>query len=112
VEGGVSANAWDKGAAAQNCRRTQSLERDDRPREYPLTFYELSILLPTFKEAAVDTYFTRLQSSMTNPMACRGWMLTDETKMGLHVCLTPTWSETAWFADYVLPMVTAQSATI
>jgi hypothetical protein len=21
-----------------------------------------------------------------------------------HACLTPTWSETAWFADYVLPM--------
>jgi len=31
-------------------------------------------------------------------------MLTDESKVGLHVALTPTWSETAWFADYVLPM--------
>ena len=25
-------------------------------------------------------------------------------KIGLHVALTPTWSETAFFADYVLPM--------
>ena len=25
-------------------------------------------------------------------------------KIGLHVALTPTWSETAWFADYILPM--------
>ncbi len=31
-------------------------------------------------------------------------MLTDEAKIGLHVALTPTWSETAYFADYVLPM--------
>ncbi|MGH9332393.1 MAG: molybdopterin dinucleotide binding domain-containing protein, partial [Vicinamibacteria bacterium] len=31
-------------------------------------------------------------------------MLTDEDKVGLHVALTPTWSETAYFADYVLPM--------
>ncbi|MPY85228.1 MAG: molybdopterin-dependent oxidoreductase, partial [Actinophytocola sp.] len=30
--------------------------------------------------------------------------LTDEEKVGLHVALTPTWSETAEFADYVLPM--------
>ncbi len=31
-------------------------------------------------------------------------MLTDESLVGCHVALTPTWSETAWFADYVLPM--------
>jgi anaerobic selenocysteine-containing dehydrogenase len=31
-------------------------------------------------------------------------MLTDETKVERHACLTPVWSETAWFADYVLPM--------
>ena len=31
-------------------------------------------------------------------------MLTDTDKIGLHVALTPTWSETAWFADYILPM--------
>ena len=24
--------------------------------------------------------------------------------VGLHAALTPVWSETAWFADYVLPM--------
>ena len=31
-------------------------------------------------------------------------MLTDEELVGCHVALTPTWTETAWFADYVLPM--------
>jgi len=31
-------------------------------------------------------------------------MLTDEAKVERHACLTPVWSETAWFADFVLPM--------
>src|SRR4029453_8988970 len=31
-------------------------------------------------------------------------MLTDEAKIERHACLTPIWSETAHFADYVLPM--------
>jgi anaerobic selenocysteine-containing dehydrogenase len=30
--------------------------------------------------------------------------LRDEKKMRCHVALTPTWNESAWFADYVLPM--------
>ena len=30
--------------------------------------------------------------------------LRDEEKIGLHAALTPTWNETAYFADYVLPM--------
>ena len=28
----------------------------------------------------------------------------DEDKVGCFVALTPTWNESAWFADYVLPM--------
>jgi anaerobic selenocysteine-containing dehydrogenase len=34
------------------------------------------------------------------------WMkaLKDEEKIKCHVALTPTWNESAWFADYVLPM--------
>src|SRR5690606_35777226 len=31
-------------------------------------------------------------------------MLRDEKRVGCHVALTPTWNETAYFADYVLPM--------
>jgi hypothetical protein len=31
-------------------------------------------------------------------------VLQDQDKIGLHVSLSPTWSETAWFADYILPM--------
>ena len=51
-------------------------------------------------------YFTRVYNPVwTNPDGM-SWieMLTDESKVERHACLTPTWSETAWFADYVLPM--------
>jgi anaerobic selenocysteine-containing dehydrogenase len=54
----------------------------------------------------LDTYFTRVYHPLwTNP-DCFTWMevLQDEAKIGMHVALTPIWSETAWFADYVLPM--------
>jgi hypothetical protein len=37
------------------------------------------------------------------PPRSRIEMLTDEAQVDLHACLTPIWSETACFADYVLP---------
>ncbi len=39
------------------------------------------------------------------PTGSPGWRRSrDEEKVQCHVALTPTWSETSWFADYVLPM--------
>ena len=79
------------------------------PLEYPLALNELSFLLPHFlKEGRgkIDVYFTRVYNPVwTNPDGL-SWVevLTDEKLVGLHVALTPTWSETAFFADYVLPM--------
>ena len=79
------------------------------PREYPLAFFEMSFLLPHFlkeNRGRLDVYFTRVYNPLwTNPDGF-SWMemLTDKEKIGLHVALTPTWSETAWFADYILPM--------
>jgi anaerobic selenocysteine-containing dehydrogenase len=79
------------------------------PREYPLAFFEMSFLLPHFlkeNRGRLDVYFTRVYNPVwTNPDGF-SWMemLIDTDKIGLHVALTPTWSETAWFADYVLPM--------
>ncbi|HSE40011.1 MAG TPA: molybdopterin-dependent oxidoreductase [Acidobacteriota bacterium] len=79
------------------------------PDEYPLSHYEMSFLLPHFlKEGRgrLEVYFTRVYNPVwTNPDGFT-WMevLKDESKVGLHVALTPTWSETALFADYVLPM--------
>jgi len=79
------------------------------PKEFPLAFFEMSFLLPHFlKEGRgkLDTYFTRVYNPLwTNPDGFT-WMevLRDESMIGAHVALTPIWSETAWFADYVLPM--------
>jgi anaerobic selenocysteine-containing dehydrogenase len=79
------------------------------PKEYPLAHHEMSFLLPHFlKEGRgkLDVYFTRVYNPVwTNPDGF-SWIevLTDEEKIGLHVALTPTWSETAWYADYILPM--------
>ena len=79
------------------------------PKEYPLAFFEMSFLLPHLvKEGRgkLAMYFTRVYNPVwTNPDGM-SWieMLTDESKVERHACLTPTWSETAWFADYVLPM--------
>ena len=79
------------------------------PREYPLACFEMSFLLPHFlkeKRGKLDVYFTRVYNPVwTNPDGF-SWieMLRDPDQIGLHVALTPTWSETAWFADYILPM--------
>jgi anaerobic selenocysteine-containing dehydrogenase len=79
------------------------------PREYPLAFFEMSYLLPHFLREGrgkLAMYFTRVYNPVwTNPDGL-SWMemLTDEAKVECHACLTPVWSETAWFADFVLPM--------
>ena len=47
----------------------------------------------------------RLQPGVDEPDGF-SWMevLRDESMIGRHAALTPVWSETAWFADYVLPV--------
>jgi anaerobic selenocysteine-containing dehydrogenase len=79
------------------------------PLEYPLSYHELSFLLPHFLmegRGKVSVYFTRVYNPVwTNPDGLM-WerVLLDESKIGLHVAMTPVWSETAQYADYVLPM--------
>lgn len=69
----------------------------------------MSILLPHFLNEGrgkLDTYFSRVYNPIwTNPDGFT-WLeaLKDPEKVNCHVALTPTWSETSWFADYVLPM--------
>jgi len=79
------------------------------PNEYPLAFFEMSPLLPHFlKEGRgrMEVYFTRVFNPVWTYPDGFSWIeaLTDEEKIGLHVAMTPTWNETAYFADYVLPM--------
>ncbi|MHB1988199.1 MAG: molybdopterin dinucleotide binding domain-containing protein [Acidimicrobiales bacterium] len=79
------------------------------PLEFPLAQNEMSFLLPQFLEDGrghLDTYFTRVYNPVwTNPDGL-SWMeaLVDEEKIGCYVALTPTWNESAYFADWVLPM--------
>ncbi|MEZ5305778.1 MAG: molybdopterin-dependent oxidoreductase [Pyrinomonadaceae bacterium] len=79
------------------------------PDEYPLAHYEMSQLLPHFLEEGrgkLSVYFTRVFNPVWTYPDGFMWIksLSDESKVGLHAALTPTWNETAFFADYVLPM--------
>ena len=79
------------------------------PHEWPFAMYEMSFLLPHFLAEGrgdIDVYFTRVYNPMwINPDGFM-WLdaLRDESKIKLHVALTPTWNESAYFADYILPM--------
>jgi anaerobic selenocysteine-containing dehydrogenase len=111
TEGGTSGNSWNKfvpkpfdSPPAFNAWNELHL-----PHEWPLAHYEMSFLLPHFLEEGrgdIDVYFTRVYNPLwINPDGFM-WMraLQDEDKIKCHVALTPTWNESAWFADYVLPM--------
>jgi anaerobic selenocysteine-containing dehydrogenase len=111
TKGGVSPNVWNKFVAAPFSKPAPQKVWSEIlfPKEYPLAYHELSFLLPHFlKEGRgkLSAYFTRVYNPVwTNPDGLT-WVevLRDESKVELHAALTPTWSETAWFADYVLPM--------
>ncbi|MFQ5555630.1 MAG: molybdopterin-dependent oxidoreductase, partial [Acidimicrobiia bacterium] len=111
TKGGVSPNGWAK-IKPEHWNMPPPHSRWNEllwPAEYPFAHHEMSFLLPYFlKEGRgkLDVYFTRVYNPVwTNPDGF-SWIevLTNEDFVGLHVALTPTWSETAWYADYVLPM--------
>jgi len=109
--GGTAPSAWNKAIPAPPMMPPAGKVWSEllMPKEYPLAFFEMSFLLPHFLREGrgkLAMYFTRVYNPVwTNPDGL-SWieMLTDETKVERHACLTPVWSETAWFADYVLPM--------
>jgi anaerobic selenocysteine-containing dehydrogenase len=109
--GGLYPNAWNKFVPRpiRLPRHPETWNGLTWPEEYPLTMYELSFLLPHLVRdgrGKLDVYFTRVYNPVwTNPDGF-SWleMLTDERRVGLHVALTPTWNESAYFADYILPM--------
>ncbi|MGH3328398.1 MAG: molybdopterin-dependent oxidoreductase, partial [Streptomycetales bacterium] len=111
TRGGTSPNGWHK-FVPHGPNMPEAHERWNEllwPREYPLSTNEMSILLPHFLtegRGKLAVYFTRVYNPVwTNPDGFV-WLeaLTDPEKVQCHVALTPTWSETAAFADYVLPM--------
>jgi len=109
--GGTLPSAWNKfKPASYNTPPAQRFWNELHfPLEYPLAHYEMSFLLPHFlKEGRgkLAVYFTRVFNPVWTYPDGFSWIeaLSDESKIGLHVALTPTWNETAYFADYVLPM--------
>jgi anaerobic selenocysteine-containing dehydrogenase len=111
TRGGTSMNEWNK-FVPKPFASPPPLEAWNElhmPHEWPLAFFEMSFLLPHFLaegRGKVDVYFTRVYNPMwINPDGFM-WLeaLRDESKLAVHVALTPTWNESAWFADYVLPM--------
>ncbi len=111
TEGGTAPSAWNKAVPAPPMMPPPGKVWSEllMPKEYPLAFFEMSFLLPHFLREGrgkLAMYFTRVYNPVwTNPDGM-SWveMLGDEAKVERHACLTPVWSETAWFADYVLPM--------
>lgn len=109
--GGTSPNAWDKFVPLPWRKPGPQRVWSELlwPKEYPLAHHEMSFLLPHFLmegRGKVAAYFTRVYNPLwTNPDGF-SWLkvLRDESLIELHAALTPTWNETAWFADYVLPM--------
>ena len=110
TEGGVNPNSWDKFVPKPSLMPPPVARWNELlfPREWPLSHYEMSFLLPHLlreRDAKLSVYFTRVYNPVwTNPDGC-SWieMLEDESRIGCHVALTPIWSETAQWADYVLP---------
>ena len=109
--GGTTGNGWNKYKAPHpaGAGPVQHWNELNWPQEYPLAYHEMSILLPHFLNEGrgrLDVYFSRVYNPVwTNPDGF-SWLeaLKDPAKVECHVALTPTWSETAVFADYVLPM--------
>ncbi len=113
TEGGTSPNAWDKFVPTpwQKPGPQHEWNEISWPPEYPLAHHEMSFLMPHLMKdgkggGKVAAYFTRVYNPVwTNPDGF-SWMemLRDESQIELHTALTPTWNESAWFADFVLPM--------
>ncbi len=109
--GGLNPNSWDKFAPkpTANPPARHGWNQLIWPDDWPFAHYEMSFLLPHLlreQGKRIDVYFSRVYNPVwTNPDGC-SWieMLEDEEKIGCHVALTPIWSETAQWADYVLPM--------
>jgi anaerobic selenocysteine-containing dehydrogenase len=111
TEGGTSPNGWNKFIPHGPDMPAAHDHWNDLiwPAEYPLSCNEMSFLLPHFLaegRGRLEVYFSRVFNPIWTYPDGFTWMraLSDEDKVGLHVALTPNWSETAEFADYVLPM--------
>jgi anaerobic selenocysteine-containing dehydrogenase len=111
AKGGTSPNSWNKfKPQVPNPPKPQKKWNELHfPNEYPLAFFEMSQLLPHMLKdgrGKMDVYFSRVFNPVWTYPDGFTWMemYADESKFGLHAAMTPTWNETAFYADFVLPM--------
>ena len=111
TEGGTSPSAWNKFHPEffDSPPGPDAWNELNWPKEYTLAHYEMSQILPHLIKdcrGSLDVYFTRVFNPVWTYPDGFSWieMLSDAEKIGCHIALTPTWNETAFFADYVLPM--------
>jgi anaerobic selenocysteine-containing dehydrogenase len=109
--GGTSPNSWSKFKPQfHDVPPAQKFWNElHYPKEYPLAMFEMSFLLPhMLKEGRgkMDVYFSRVFNPVWTYPDGFTWMeaFMREDLFGLHIAMTPTWNETAFYADIVLPM--------
>ena len=109
--GGTLPNGWNKWVPEywEKAPPQKAWSELTFPDEYPLAQYEMSFLLPHFLmegRGKLEVYFSRVLNPVWTFPDGFAWMeaLSNEDYIGCHVALTTTWNETAYFADYVLPM--------
>ena len=112
TRGGTSGNSWNKFVpkSLQEAAGVQRLERAAPPPRVALR--PLRDVVPPARTSSRRVAATSTSTSPASTTRCgstptascgTGRSATTE-KIKLHVALTPTWNESAWFADYVLPM--------
>ena len=111
TEGGTAPNSWSKFKPElfDEPPDPDGWNELHFPPEYMLAHYEMSHILPHMVKdgrGTMDVYFTRVFNPVWTYPDGFSWMemLQNEDSIGCHIALTPTWNETAFFADYVLPM--------
>ena len=111
TKGGTSPSGWNKFKPTffENPPAHKFWNELHFPNEYPLAHYEMSFLLPHFLKdgrGTIDTYFSRVFNPVWSYPDGFSWIevLRDPELIKCHVAMTPTWNETAYFADFVLPM--------
>lgn len=110
-EGSMIPNSWVKFVPTRNSmpKPIQTWNENHWPREFPLSFFELSFCLPHIlkqHDKRLEVYFTRVMNPVWTFPDGFSWieMFKEKDRVGCHVTLSPVWSETAQFSDYVLPM--------
>lgn len=109
--GSTIPNAWVKFVPARNSSPPplKVWNENHWPREYPLSFFEMSFCLPHIlkkRNKRLEVYFTRVMNPVWTFPDGFTWidMFKEKDRIGCHVTLSPVWSESAQFSDYVLPM--------